>query len=120
MEKNGNSGVYLRGTTQVEINDGDSPTQPVWDGTTGGIFPSLPPIKRSAKPTGEWNHFEIRVEKGIITVMLNGEKTVDAYTRKWGGKTQGTVGFQNHGHPLWFKNIHLRKLEDQPKLHRAE
>ena len=112
VQKGGNSGVYLRGNTQVEINDGDSPSKPIWNGTSGGIYPDLPPTKRAAKPTGEWNHYEIHVEKGVITVFLNGEKTVDAYAKKWGSKALGTVGFQHHGTPVWFKNIYLRKLED--------
>ena len=112
VQKGGNSGVYLRGNTQVEINDGDSPDKPIWNGTSGGIYPDLPPIKRAAKPAGEWNHYEIRVEKGVITVSLNGEKTVDGYAKKWGSKALGTVGFQNHGTPVWFKNIYLKKLED--------
>ncbi len=52
VQKGGNSGVYLRGNTQVEINDGDSPAKPIWNGTTGGIYPDLPPLKRAAKPVG--------------------------------------------------------------------
>lgn len=45
-------------------------------------------------------------------MLLNGEKTVDAYAKKWSNKTQGTIGFQHHGTPIWFKNIYLKKLED--------
>jgi len=62
VEKNGNSGVYLRGgNPQVEINDADSPNAKLWVGTTGGLYPDLPPTKRAAKATGEWNYFEITV-----------------------------------------------------------
>ena len=108
----GNSGVFLRGGTQVEINDGDSPDRPIWNGTTGGIYPDLPPIKRAAKTFGEWNHYEIRVEKGVITVFLNGEKTLDAYAKNWGKNLTGPIGFQHHGSPLWFKNIYVRALPE--------
>ena len=112
VPKNGNSGVFLRGNTQVEINDGDSPDRPIWNGSSGGIYPDLPPTKRAAKPHGEWNHYEIRVEKGVITVFLNGEKTVDGYAKKWGANAKGPIGFQHHGTPLWYKNIYLKPLED--------
>lgn len=115
VAKGGNSGVYLRGSTQVEINDGDSPTKPIWNGATGGIYPDLPPTKRAAKPTGEWNHYEIRVEKGVITVVLNGEVTVDAYAKKWGNKSSGTIGFQNHGTPFRVKNIYIKSLDAAPQ-----
>ena len=107
----GNSGVFLRGgATQVEINDADPPTKPIWNGTSGGLYPHLPPIKRAAKPAGEWNHFEIRVEKGLVTVFLNGEKTVDGFAVPWGTRAAGPVGFQHHGTPLAVKNIFIRPL----------
>ena len=84
VPNNGNSGVFLRGgATQVEINDADKPPRPIWNGTSGGLYPHQPPLLRAAKPAGEWNHFEIRVEKGVITVLLNGEKTLDAFAMNW-------------------------------------
>ncbi len=110
VEKHGNSGVYLRGRTQVEINDHDRPPRAVWNGTTGGIYPDKPPTKRAARPAGQWNHFEITVEKGVITVMTNGEKTIDAYAKEWGKNASGSIGFQHHGTPLWFKNIYIKPL----------
>jgi len=108
--KNGNSGVYLRGgNPQVEINDADDPKRPIWNGTSGGLYPDKPPIKRAAKPAGEWNHFEIHVNKGVITVITNGEKTIDRFEKEW--KTnEGTIGFQNHGTPIFYKNIYIKKL----------
>jgi hypothetical protein len=113
VEKNGNSGVYLRGgNPQVEINDAESPKQPIWNGTSGGLYPDLPPTKRAANKTGEWNQFLITVDQGVITVLLNGEKTVDGFKKKWGKQSAGSIGFQNHGTPLWFKNIYIKKLED--------
>jgi len=107
---NGNSGVFLRGTTQVEINDADKPPRPIWAGTTGGIYPDKPPLKRAAKPAGEWNHFEITVENGVITVKLNGETTLDKFEKAWGKTESGPIGLQNHGTPLWFRNIFIKLL----------
>ncbi len=108
----GNSGVLLRGGgTQVEINDADPPTNPLWNGTSGGLYPDRPPTKRAAKPAGEWNHFEIRVEKGVVTVLTNGEKTIDGFAKNWGGRARGPIGFQHHGTPLVFKNIFIKPLD---------
>lgn len=113
VEKNGNSGVYLRGgNPQVEINDADPPTAKIWNGTSGGLYPDKPPINRAARPTGEWNHFEITIEKGVISVICNGEKTIDAFKKDWGKTTSGPIGFQNHGTPVWYKNIYIKKLDD--------
>jgi hypothetical protein len=111
VKNDGNSGVYLRGTkTQVEINDHDRAPGKIWAGTSGGLYPQLPPTQRAAKPAGEWNHYEITVDEGVITVKLNGETTVDGYEMHWGGTESGPVGFQNHGTPLWFKNIFIKPL----------
>jgi hypothetical protein len=113
VEKNGNSGVFLRGKgTQVEINDRGYSRKRLWNGTSGGLYPDLPPTKHAAKPTGEWNHFEIRVEKGVVTVLFNGEKTVDGFKKDWRDQASGPIGFQNHGTPVWLKNIYVKKLED--------
>jgi hypothetical protein len=113
VPSNGNSGVFLRGgATQVEINDADKPPRDVWNGTSGGLYPHLPPVKRAAKPADEWNHYEIRVEKGLITVFLNGEKTVDGFAMNWGKREKGPIGFQHHGTPLFIKNLYIKPLED--------
>lgn len=113
VPENGNSGVFLRGGgTQVEINDADKPPRAVWNGTSGGLYPHLPPLQRAAKPAGEWNHYEIRVEKGLVTVLLNGEKTVDAFAVPWNKHQSGPIGFQHHGTPLAFKNIYIKPLAD--------
>jgi hypothetical protein len=112
VPNNGNSGVFLRGgATQVEINDADKPPRDIWNGTSGGLYPHLPPLKRAANPADSWNHYEIRVEQGVITVLLNGEKTVDAFEMKWGNREKGAIGFQHHGTPVFVKNIFIRPLE---------
>jgi hypothetical protein len=113
VKSKGNSGVYLRGgNPQVEINDADDPKGKVWNGTTGGLYPDLPPLIRAAKPAEQWNHFEIKVEQGLITVLTNGVKTVDGFKKEWNKQTSGTIGFQNHGTPLWVKNIYIQPLND--------
>jgi hypothetical protein len=113
VEKNGNSGVYLRGgNPQVEINDADSPKGKIGVVTTGGLFPDLAPTRRAAKATGEWNHFKITVDQGVITVLTNGKKTVDGFKKDWGKTSTGSIGFQNHGTPLWFKNVYIRELKN--------
>jgi hypothetical protein len=112
IPKNGNSGIFLRGgATQAEINDGN-PSKPTWNGTSGGLYPDKAPTKHAMKPAGEWNHYEIRVENGVITVFLNGEKTIDAFKKEWGKANKGPIGFQSHGTPVYYKNIFIKKLPD--------
>ncbi|QDU92299.1 3-keto-disaccharide hydrolase [Lignipirellula cremea] len=107
----GNSGVFLRGgATQVELNNADGPPRTIWNGTTGGLYPDKPPLKRAARPAGEWNRLEIRVENGVISVFTNQEKTIDRFAKEWGKRTQGPIGFQHHGTPFWIKKVFIQPL----------
>ncbi len=106
IEKNGDSGLYLRGQPQVQIWDSDnSPGARGVDKHTGsgGLWNNpLPPdvaksgdmdlilksgqkigkipLKKADKPIGEWNTFHITVKGDKVTVKLNGEVVVDQAT----------------------------------------
>ena len=105
IAKGGDSGIYLRGKPQVQI----------WDNPegSGGLYnDSNKPTKKADKPIGEWNHFEITLEKGdLVTVILNGEKVVDKFKMK-NLPPMGPLELQHHGDPLWFKNIYVKELPD--------
>jgi hypothetical protein len=103
IEKNGDSGIYLRGQPQVQIWDSDnSPGAKGEDKNSGsgGLWNNpLPddvkdskdiavrlkagqkigkvPLKKADKPLGEWNTFHIIMKGDNVTVFLNGEKVVD-------------------------------------------
>src|SRR2546426_9404342 len=73
IEKGGDSGIYLRGSPQVQIWD-----EPVG---SGGLYnnqkhPSKP-LSKADRPPGEWNTFQIRMAGDRVTVHLNGVKVVD-------------------------------------------
>jgi hypothetical protein len=103
IEKNGDSGLYLRGQPQVQI--WDSENTPGARGVdknsgSGGLWNNpLPPevanskndelilkegkkigkipVKKADKPLGEWNTFRIIMKGEKVTVYLNGELVVD-------------------------------------------
>jgi len=114
IEKGGNSGIILRGESQVEI--WDSPRM-----GSGGIYPQHhKPLKVADKPVGQWNHFEIQLEKGLVTVHLNGELVLDKFACKF-NKPAGAIALQHHGalrngkwlgppSLLQFKNIYVKEL----------
>jgi hypothetical protein len=105
IEKNGDSGLYLRGQPQVQIWDSDNSggARGVDKGSgSGGLWnnPYPPgtdtkddkatlaagqkvgkiPLKKADKPVGEWNTFHIVMKGDKVTVKLNGELVVDAAT----------------------------------------
>lgn len=112
IEPGGDSGIYLRGSPQVQI----------WakpDGS-GGLYnnkkhPSKPLIVAD-RPVGEWNTFRIIMAGEHVTVYLNGVLVVDDVPLEnyWEPDKpiypRGAIELQNHGGPLWFRNIYLREL----------
>jgi hypothetical protein len=104
IQKGGDSGIFPRGEPQVQIWDNPEGSGGLWN-------QKVKALKKADKPVGEWNHFEIRVEKGVVTVHLNGELVVDKFEWKF-KKPSGPIHLQNHGNPLWFKNIYIKELEE--------
>ncbi|HWG41601.1 MAG TPA: DUF1080 domain-containing protein [Gemmataceae bacterium] len=112
--KKGDSGIYLRGTPQVQI----------WDNPigSGGLYnnqknPSKP-LKVADKPVGQWNTFHIIMKGDRVTVFLNGEKVVadtpleNYWARDKPLPAKAPIELQHHGDHLWFKNIYLKELPD--------
>jgi hypothetical protein len=60
-----------------------------------------------------WNVFHITVKDNKLTVNLNGElvNELDMTQGKAASRPQtGWIGFQDHGLPLWLRNIKIREL----------
>jgi len=121
IEPRGDSGIYLRGSPQVQIWDPN--TKPTAHGSevgSGGLYnnqknPSKP-TKVADKPIGEWNTFYIKMVGEKVTIKLNDELIVDNVTLEnyWERDKPiyptGQIELQNHGSTLWFKNIYLREI----------
>lgn len=111
----GDSGIYLRGTPQVQIWDlNDNPVG------SGGLYnnrthPSKP-TKCADKPVGQWNTMRIKMVGEKVTIWLNGELVVDNVVLEnyWNREKPifptGQIELQSHGNTLWFKNIYLKEL----------
>jgi hypothetical protein len=118
IEPKGDSGIYLRGTPQVQIWDPDLGGQNSVG--SGGLFNNQKnpkdPIKKADKPIGEWNTFYIKMVGDKVTVKLNGELVVDNVTLEnyWERDKPiyptGQIELQNHGNTLYFRNIYIKEL----------
>ncbi len=118
IEKDGDSGIYLRGTPQVQIWDPDC--KPAGGVGSGGLYnnqknPSKPTAKAD-KPVGEWNTFKIKMVGDKVTVVLNDQLVVDNvplenyWERDKPLYPTGQIELQDHGNTLYFKNIYLKEL----------
>src|ERR1044071_396815 len=72
--KDGNSGVYLRGRHEVQIEDtaGQEPEST----HLGGVYGFLTPNADAAKKPGEWQTFDITLIGRLVTVVLNGRTVI--------------------------------------------
>ncbi|HET6880661.1 MAG TPA: DUF1080 domain-containing protein, partial [Pirellulales bacterium] len=114
----GDSGIYLRGTPQVQIWD---PSNASAAGVgSGGLFNNQKhpnkPLTVADKPVGEWNTFKITMVGEKVTVKLNDVLVVDNvvlenyWDRNQPVPSTGQIELQNHGNTLYFKNIYLREI----------
>jgi hypothetical protein len=124
VEKGGNSGFYLHvgdkkspvvKGIEVQIYDsaGKKPGAKLTDHDSGGIIPGIPPTKNAARPAGEWNKMKVTCKGRKVTVVLNGEVVNEAsldHEKIKDRPASGYIGFQDHGLPLWLRNIRVREL----------
>lgn len=89
-----NSGVYLRGRYEVQIEDNyGMPSDPLM---IGGIYGFIEPSINAAKPAGEWQTFEITLVGRHVTVVHNGIEVIS--NRPIPGITGGSLD-SNEGEP---------------------
>jgi hypothetical protein len=73
--KGSNSGIYLRGRYEVQIEDefGLEPESHL----IGGVYGFLTPRVNAAKPAGEWQTVDITLIGRIVTIVLNGDPIIE-------------------------------------------
>lgn len=122
IEKAGDSGIYLRGTPQVQIWDTEYPdyfkhgadkgSGSLWNNQKNPRFPDL----KADNPVGQWNTFFIHMVGDKVTIKLNGKVVVNEVTLEnyWERDkplpSSGSIELQNHGNTLYFRNIFVREL----------
>ena len=69
-----NSGVYLRGRHEVQIQD-DYGLPPL-DDRFSGVYGFISPSEIAAKKAGEWQSYDITLVGRMVTVVANGKRVV--------------------------------------------
>jgi hypothetical protein len=76
--KGSNSGIFLRGRYEVQIED-DYGLEPD-SHYIGGVYGFLTPSVNAAKKAGEWQTFGVTLVGRVVTVQFNGERIIDRQT----------------------------------------
>lgn len=102
-EKGSNSGVYLRGRYEVQIED-DKGKEP-WKGYLGAGYGFLTPSVMAAKDAGEWQTYDITLVGRMITVVANGITIIN--NQEIPGITGGAIdNKENEPGPIMFQGDH--------------
>ena len=72
---NANSGVYLRGRYEVQIEDNSIQEPPSHH--TGGVYGFITPTPEMPRKPGDWQSFDITLVGRTITVVQNGTTIID-------------------------------------------
>jgi len=122
ITKAGDSGIYLRGSPQVQIWD-TSRVQVGAQVGSGGLYNNQKnpdkPLKVADNPVGDWNSFRIVMIGENVSVWLNGELVVDDVILEnyWDREIpifpEGAIELQAHGTDLAFSNIYVREISEK-------
>jgi hypothetical protein len=133
-QERGNSGVFLMDRYEVQILDSfDNRTYA--DGQAGALYGQFPPQVNACRPPGAWQTYDIffRAPRfagdalespAVVTVVHNG--VLVQHARELLGATrhkelavyaphapQEPLRLQDHGNPVRFRNIWIRRLPGQ-------
>jgi lysophospholipase L1-like esterase len=113
----GDSGLYLRGSPQVQIWDPKEHPE-----GSGGLFNNkknpAKPLVCADNPVGDWNRFRIIMIDERVTVYLNDQLVVDdtVLENYWNRDIpiyrHGQIELQNHHSELWFRNVFIREIPE--------
>jgi len=70
-----NSGVYLRGRYELQIEDDVTPEGPTM--RTGGVYGFLAPSPEQPRKPGKWQSYDITLVGRMLTVKQNGRLIID-------------------------------------------
>lgn len=119
--KEGDAGIYLRGSPQVQIWDTSRRNVGAQVGS-GGLYNNdvheSKPLKLADNAIGDWNNFHIIMKGDKVTVYFNGVLVVNnvVMDNYWDRKQpifpKEQIELQAHGNHVFYRDIYLRELPD--------
>ena len=118
---------YLTGPEMQIIDNSCHPDAEITKHRAGDLYDMKVSASETVKPAGEWNLARLVVTDGHVEQWLNGTMVVSydntgtewdsliadskfATWERFGKTTSGKISLQDHGDPVWFRNIRIRPL----------
>lgn len=139
ISEGGNSGIFYRGSEEHSPIYATAPEMQVLDNgrhrdgrnpltSAGSLYALIPPVADVTSPPGQWNQARLIARGKHVEHWLNGTKLLEAEigSDEWrelvaeskfrdmphfAGFDGGVVGLQDHGDPVWYRNIKIRPLK---------
>lgn len=121
--------IYYAAPEVQVLDNVDATDNKVNSHLAGSLYDMLPADPKTVHPAGQWNTIVIKVKDGKVTHTQNGVQVVSytLWTPEWdamvlkskfkdfpgfteGISKDGFIGLQDHGYPVWFRNIKIREL----------
>lgn len=121
--------IYYAAPEVQVLDNVDATDNKIDSHLAGSLYDMIAADPATVHPAGQWNTIVIRVENGKVTHTQNGVKVVEyeLWTPEWdqlvqnskfkdfpgfteGISREGYIGLQDHGYPVWFRNIKIREL----------
>ncbi|CDB49181.1 putative uncharacterized protein [Parabacteroides sp. CAG:2] len=122
--------IYYAAPEVQVLDNVDATDNKLANHLAGSLYDMLPADPKTVNPAGERNTIVIRVKDGKVTHTQNGKKVVEytLWSKEWddlvanskfknfpgfteGISKEGYIGLQDHGYPIWFRNIKIRELK---------
>ena len=131
VEKPEYSHAYVTGPEYQVCDDGTGPVDSTRENKLAGSSYDMygAPLTKKLNPIMEWNTARILYKDGKVEHWLNGEKVVEFDENSadfkerfdkskwssgdypfWNTYKAGSIALQDHGAPVWYRNIRIRNL----------